>query len=214
MTTPYVCDQPPLGVRSAGTLQTGVTLDLLSSVGPASYTQGTGIAVDVSANYSSVLAVWVTRAYVTSTLASDTRKWMVHEASTDLYSNRKFRLLCYIGKTPAGTNASAGNTTVAHVPAAVTSLAVAAHVPSSTTAFSKDTCGAISCDGNSAQSTGTHSDLTDVLRTVGGVTDNTLVSAAGNQTFTGTAETVLQEIAGTTALNTITVEYVVMGVHV
>lgn len=105
-----------LSYRVNGVDQMGAVMDLRTAVGPASYTQGTGIAVDLSSVFTTLLRVKVTRAYVTATKAADTRDWFVHEAGTDLFSNRKFRLLAYVGATPAGTNSAPALTMDSYTP--------------------------------------------------------------------------------------------------
>lgn len=167
----------------AGTAQGAIRVSKRTATGPASYTQGTGIVIDLSAAFATLLAVRITRAYVTATLADASRIWRVHEAGTDLFANRKFRLLAYVGNTPVGTNAAAlfnlvnggvGNSTVT-IPAG-NGQALAAGLT-----------------GGAGASTG-----------------HTGIQAAA---FTGTAETVFGvEVVGAVDLSTITVEYEAVGI--
>lgn len=190
---------------NAGTIVSGVRETKRTATGPASYTQGTGIAVDLSGVFATLHGVRVLRAYVTSTLAADTRRWVVHEAGTDTFANRKFRLLAYIGGTPAGTNGAPGVTTDANVLKATGSVSAVNTINASGLT---GTCGAVGCDSDHPNGA---SAVPNTL-TASGPSKVEAVLTVAAPTFTGTAETALAEIAATTNLSTITVEYVATGV--
>lgn len=87
---------------TAGTLQTAVRFSKRTVVGPASYAAD-GIPVDLSATFSTLHAVRILRAYVTSSGAPDSREYEVNEISTDTLANRKFRVKVFRIPTISGT---------------------------------------------------------------------------------------------------------------
>jgi hypothetical protein len=67
-------------------------MDLRSIVGAVAYAAG-GMAVDLSAEYSSIKAAWITRVFTTGTKAASRRVAYISEGGTDLFTNGKLRIV-------------------------------------------------------------------------------------------------------------------------
>lgn len=90
-------------IRSGGTASPLAYLDVQSVAGPATYATS-GIPVDLSATYTTVLCVAPTRAYITATkVAFGSNPQTVNETGSDLFTNAKFRIFLLRSTTPAGT---------------------------------------------------------------------------------------------------------------
>lgn len=201
---------------TAGTIQVQTRVSRRTVVGPASYAAD-GIPVDLSGVFSTLHDVKITRAYVTSTGVTDTRLYEINEAGTDTIANRKFRVKVFRTPTPAGTNGTPGTTTNANVISATGAVTSdGGNVASSNNVIALGSCGALSCDGDSLQTTDGSSitNLQGVLKATGSV-KVTAVLTVDAPSFTGTAPTTTKtEIDAATNLSTLTVEYVATGVAV
>lgn len=190
--------------RIAGAEQTRRVIDKRTIVGPASYVAD-GFAVDLSGVLASLDQVNILRAFVTATKAPDSRVFEVNEVGTDTFANRKFRIKAFRAPTPAGTNDAPAVTTDANVVKATGALANVAATETGAAA----SCGSVACDA--AHPGSVVAQRTNLLQGSGAakVTAVLTVPAAA---FTGTAPTGLKtEVAATTDLSTITVEYEVIG---
>lgn len=168
-------------------------MDRRTVVGPASYAAD-GIPVDLSAVFSTLHTVRITRAYVTATGVADTRIYEVNEAGTDTIANRKFRAKVFRIPTIA-TSTDANVVTGTGAIANVTADDVAA----------AGSCGAVGCNGLHPNGVGTA--RTDLIQ-CSGAAKITAVTALTTPTLAKT------EIDAATNLSTITIEYEATGVPV
>lgn len=179
----------------AGAIKQGVAFDKRTAVGPASYTQGTGIAVDLSAVFSTLHGVKILRVYVTATDAHSPYKVEVHQAGTDTFANRKFRILFYQQNDP---DAASGN--VQGQDGSFTVLS-ASDTPATGTPSATQTDPDTGVGGPSVPSaTHTHTYARNFV--------------AQHQHAVTKAAAAFPEVAGATNLSTITVEYEAAGVRV
>lgn len=200
-------------VRQAGVaVAQNIVLDVRTVVMPASYAAG-GHPVDLSAAYSSVVAIQVLRGYVTATKAPSGRLFAVNETGTDTYANRKFRVQInnpFAGFTPAGTVSAPGTTTDADVLKA-TGAADNRNAVTQVAAGGTCTVAGVGCNG--VGHTDNISTDANHIR-ASGVSKVTAVLTVTAPTFTGTAQGALasSELAAGTDASSITVEYLVIGV--
>ena len=182
----------------AGARQTQVVFDKRTAVGPASYTQGTGIAVDLSSVFSALHAVRVLRVFVTSTDAHSPYKVEVSQAGTDTFANRKFRVLFYQQNDPASvtgavkTNAGGGIMGAGFVALASTSNQNTG-IPSA-----QVDAGSGLAVADPASGAHTHTVANDWI--------------ADHDHDISTSAAAFPEVTGTTDLSTVTVEYEAVGV--
>lgn len=184
-----ICDQPALTVRnSSGAVVTNAREQVFATVGPASYATG-GIPVDLSATFSSLVAVRVTRAYVTSTKQQTGYLAEVVETGTDVFTGAKFRILVSRQAAPPLTTDSD----------VLKATGAAANVAATQTGAA-GTCGAVACAGAHPNSiVAQRSDLVQAS----GATKVAVATAASATTFV--------EIPAATNLSTVTVEYLALG---
>lgn len=89
-------------IRNSGTASPLAVIDVRTVAGPATYSTG-GIPVNLSASYTTLIAVYFTRAYTTATTVSVLNQiGMPNETGTDVYASGKFRLL--LGNAPGHTH--------------------------------------------------------------------------------------------------------------
>lgn len=181
-------EHPAFQIRSAGTPNAGLILDVRTVVMPAAYAAD-GHPVDLSAAFSSVLAIQVLRAFVTATGAHDTRRYVPNEAGTDTYANRKFRVKAE--SVASHTHSIAVQAASSHDHGGLTT-------PGQTAASAICVVG---CNQNHA-GTGTHTHA---------IAEATL-AAHDHGGASGAASPAFGELAGGTDLSTITVQYLVIGV--
>lgn len=117
--------------RVAGVEQECPVTDKRTVAGPASYVQGTGIVVDLSAVFATLHGVTVLRVFTTAGEAALPKDVKVHQAGTDTFANRKFRLLFFQQHDPAAVSGNvqglaAGVTADAGTPPTLTAAASAA----------------------------------------------------------------------------------------